>query len=142
MMSILCHNTKPYCTCINWKDEDFDVEIDHLIQNFEFSHLKLEYTTLDTTNTVKLCQIGKCRKCGGQICVGSSQALHKPIEDGLHWLFHVSYLTLQRQDAPATVTFESFLEQFPELFQEAERPLVREWLRKPDVQAKLRASMN
>ena len=61
-MSILCHNTKPYCTCINWKDEDFDVEIDHLIQNFEFSHLKLEYTTLDTTNTVKLCQIGKCRK--------------------------------------------------------------------------------
>ena len=31
-----CQKQDQLCRCIDWHDEDFDVEIDHFIQNFEF----------------------------------------------------------------------------------------------------------
>ena len=45
-MKDLCRNQPPLCRCIRWGDEDFDVEVDHLIHNFEFLRLELEYDML------------------------------------------------------------------------------------------------
>ena len=35
-----CQKQDQLCRCIDWHDEDFDVEIDHFIQNFEFPGCK------------------------------------------------------------------------------------------------------
>ena len=56
------------CRCIDWPDEDFDVEIDHFIRNFEFLHVELEYASLDAREPVRVCRIGRCRVCGGRMC--------------------------------------------------------------------------
>ena len=42
-----CQKKDQLCRCIDWPDEDFDVEIDHFIRNFEFLHVELEYASLD-----------------------------------------------------------------------------------------------
>ena len=53
-MTIPCPNAEPYCKCINWKDEDFDVEVDHLIHNFEFLRLEMTYSVLDESSPILL----------------------------------------------------------------------------------------
>ena len=47
-----CQKQDQLCRCIDWHDEDFDVEIDHFIQNFEFLHVELEYASLDAREPV------------------------------------------------------------------------------------------
>ena len=66
-----CQKKDQLCRCIDWPDEDFDVEIDHFIRNFEFLHVELEYASLDAREPVRVCRIGRCRvtdptllKCG------------------------------------------------------------------------------
>ena len=49
-MNDLCRNQPPLCRCIRWGDEDFDVEVDHLIHNFEFLRLELEYDNISVTS--------------------------------------------------------------------------------------------
>ena len=44
-----CQKKDQLCRCIDWPDEDFDVEIDHFIRNFEFLHVELEYCLLYTS---------------------------------------------------------------------------------------------
>ena len=56
-----CQKQDQLCRCIDWHDEDFDVEIDHFIQNFEFLRVELEYASLDTREPVRVCRIGRCR---------------------------------------------------------------------------------
>lgn len=50
-----CQKQDQLCRCIDWHDEDFDVEIDHFIQNFEFLHVELEYASLDAREPVRVC---------------------------------------------------------------------------------------
>lgn len=59
-----CQKKDQLCRCIDWPDEDFDVEIDHFIRNFEFLHVELEYASLDAREPVRVCRIGRCRVCG------------------------------------------------------------------------------
>ena len=50
-----CQKKDQLCRCIDWPDEDFDVEIDHFIRNFEFLHVELEYASLDAREPVRVC---------------------------------------------------------------------------------------
>ena len=59
-----CQKKDQLCRCIDWPDEDFDVEIDHFIRNFEFLHVELEYASLDAREPVRVCRIGRCRVRG------------------------------------------------------------------------------
>ena len=86
-MTIPCPNTEPYCKCINWKDEDFDVEVDHLIHNFEFLRLEMTYSVLDETSPIRLCEIGRCRKCRGRICIGATESHAGLVSKRLEWLY-------------------------------------------------------
>ena len=64
----------PHCTdicgCVDWaKPEEWTP---HFSESFTDARTVLTYGTLDTISTepVVLCTLGKCRKCGKQICVG------------------------------------------------------------------------
>ena len=67
-----CQKQDQLCRCIDWHDEDFDVEIDHFIQNFEFLRVELEYASLDTREPVRVCRIGRCRSRVPAVWVFSS----------------------------------------------------------------------
>ena len=82
-MKDLCRNQPPLCRCIRWGDEDFDMEVDYLIHNFEFLRLELEYDTLAPGADWRLCQIGRCRRCGGRLCVGTRMTARDTLEGTL-----------------------------------------------------------
>lgn len=66
-----CNNKENLCQCIDWKTDDTPALVDHILQNYEFDNLALDYTTLDQGSEIRLCQIGRCRQCGDQICIGT-----------------------------------------------------------------------
>ena len=74
-----CQKKDQLCRCIDWPDEDFDVEIDHFIRNFEFLHVELEYASLDAREPVRVCRIGRCRVCGGRMCDGTTLPPEKTV---------------------------------------------------------------
>lgn len=138
-MGKFCHNQEPYCTCINWKDEDFDVEIDHLVHNFEFARLEVTYPELSTTAPMMLCEIGKCRQCGGRICIGAIGSRSNPVGEKLKWLYFIAFERLQQRSPAKPVTTKSFQSLFPTLFHECDQPFVRKWLESPETQSYVRS---
>ena len=64
-------NKGALCQCVDWSGEDGTDFIDHLLHNYAFDRLALDYSTLDKDSEIRLCQIGHCSKCGGQICIGT-----------------------------------------------------------------------
>jgi len=134
-MTIPCPNTEPYCKCINWKDEDFDVEVDHLIHNFEFLRLEMTYSVLDETSPIRLCEIGRCRKCGGRICIGATESHAGLVSKRLEWLYFIAFEWLRQRRLSESVTPEVFQALFPALFHENDQPFVREWLASSETQS-------
>lgn len=134
-MTIPCPNTEPYCKCINWKDEDFDVEVDHLIHNFEFLRLEMTYSVLDETSPIRLCEIGRCRKCRGRICIGATESRAGLVSKRLEWLYFIAFERLRQRRLSEPVTPEVFQALFPALFHENDQPFVREWLASSETQS-------
>lgn len=134
-MTISCPNTEPYCKCINWKDEDFDVEVDHLIHNFEFLRLEMTYSVLDETSPIRMCEIGRCLKCGGRICIGATESHAEPVSKRLEWLYFIAFERLRQHRLSEPVTPEVFQALFPALFHENDQPFVRDWLACPETQS-------
>ena len=66
-----CKDKMNFCQCVDWSPEEGPGFVDHLLGNYEFDHFELDYTSLDKGSELRLCQIGKCRQCGGQICIGA-----------------------------------------------------------------------
>ena len=60
-----CQKKDQLCRCIDWPDEDFDVEIDHFIRNFEFLHLELEYAS---QGSLSVCAESAGAACAGAVC--------------------------------------------------------------------------
>ena len=100
-----CQKKDQLCRCIDWPDEDFDVEIDHFIRNFEFLHVELEYASLDAREPVRVCRIGRCRVCG---------------------------LAFQQFGYPLPAGTSSFREVFPTLFHEEDQAFAKQWLSEPE----------
>ena len=127
-MQNLCTNRSPLCRCIRWEDEDFDVEVDHLIQNFEFLRLDLEYDELAPGAAWRLCQIGRCRRCGGRLCIGTSLTARSTLKDTLASIHLIAGQRWQNHTGKCPDANEDFRELFVRLFHEDDRQAVRDWL--------------
>lgn len=136
-MKKLCNHPEPLCRCIDWKDEDFDVEIDHLIHNFEFLRFDLEYEALEPEKEIQLCELGRCRICGGRICYGTSL---KAVDATQELMVGLYRWTLQRwhlKKWPLPDGVSSFEELFVSMFHEEDRKAVRSWLTKAQAEGRL-----
>lgn len=126
-MKKLCNHPEPLCRCIDWKNEDFDVEIDHLVYNFEFLRFTLEYEALGPDKEVQFCELGRCRICGGRICYGISLTAVASTQNLIAGLYR---RTLQRwclKKRPLPDGVSSFEELFVSMFHEEDRETVRNW---------------
>ena len=70
-MSEECKVQESLCRCVDWHEGETANWVDHLLRNYEFDRLTLDYSTLEKGSEIRLCQIGQCSKCGGQICIGT-----------------------------------------------------------------------
>jgi len=66
-----CDHKGELCSCVNWQKEDLAVQVNFLMNHFEFAGFELEYTTLEPEEGRRLCKIGRCRACGKRLCLGT-----------------------------------------------------------------------
>ena len=61
---------KNICDCVDWSEPE--KWIAHFSENFSGGEEVLTYGSLETicTEPVTLCTLGRCKKCGKQICYG------------------------------------------------------------------------
>ena len=116
-----CQKKDQLCRCIDWPDEDFDVEIDHFIRNFEFLHVELEYASLDAREPVRVCRIGRCRVCGGRMCDGTTLPPEKTVRELMPTICLLAGLAFQQFGYPLPAGTSSFREVFPTLFHEEDQ---------------------
>lgn len=123
-----CECNQSLCTCIDWKNDDLAVRVNHVLYHFEFQRFKLEYATLEPEEDRRLCKIGRCRTCGGELCIGRelpSQATPDELLTEIYrWMFQMWSAPNER--LPAGVN--CFRDMFVSLFHESDREFVQEWL--------------
>lgn len=127
-----CQKKDQLCRCIDWPDEDFDVEIDHFIQNFEFLHVELEYASLDAREPVRVCRIGRCRICGGRMCSGSTLPSEKTVRELMPTIFLFAGLAFRQFEYSLPAGTDSFQALFPTLFHEEDQAFAKQWLSEPE----------
>ena len=57
-MSEKCKTKEGLCQCVDWHDGTPAGWIDHLMRDYEFDHLLLDYHDLSKDTEIRLCQIG------------------------------------------------------------------------------------
>ena len=127
-----CQKQDQLCRCIDWHDEDFDVEIDHFIQNFEFLRVELEYASLDTREPVRVCRIGRCRVCGGRMCSGSTLPSEKTARGLMPTIFLFAGLAFRQFGYSLPAGTDSFQALFPTLFHKEDQAFAKQWLSEPE----------
>ena len=111
------------CQCVDWRDGTSADWIDHLMRDYKFDHLLLDYHDLTKDEEIRLCQIGRCNKCGGQICIGTVLHPCELLDD-----------TLARIYAEASKRWrwyhedEAFDEEFVQLFRGRDQQVAKLWL--------------
>ena len=122
-MSEKCKVQERLCRCVDWHEGETADWVDHLLHNYEFERLTLDYSTLEKGAKIRLCQIGQCSKCGGQICIGTVIHPCELLDD-----------TLARVYAEASKRWrwyhedEDFDEVFIGLFRGRDQQVARLWL--------------
>lgn len=129
-----CQKKDPLCQCIDWHDEDFDVEIDHFIKNFEFLRMELEYTSLDAQKPVRMCKVGRCRVCAGRMCDGFTLPSGKSAREQMPTICLLAGLAFQQYGHSLPDERKSFQELFPALFHQEDQAFAKQWLSESEGQ--------
>lgn len=122
-MSEKCKVQERLCRCMDWHEGETADWVDHLLHNYEFERLTLDYSTLEKGAKIRLCQIGQCSKCGGQICIGTVIHPCELLDD-----------TLARVYAEASKRWrwyhedEDFSQVFIQLFRGRDQQVAKLWL--------------
>lgn len=118
-----CKTQEKLCQCVDRHGSETADWIDHLLRNYAFDRLVLDYSTLEKGSEIRLCQIGHCSKCGGQICIGTVIHPCELLDD-----------TLARVYAEASKRWrwyhkdEDFDAVFTQLFRGRDQQVARLWL--------------
>lgn len=118
-----CKTKEGLCQCVDWKNGTAADWIDHIMRDYEFDHLLLDYHDLEKDSEIRLCQIGSCNKCGGQICIGSALHPCELLDDTMARIYAeaAKWWRWYHED-------ENFDEAFIQLFRARDQQVARLWL--------------
>ena len=118
-----CKTKEGLCRCVDWKNGTAADWIDHIMRDYKFDHLLLDYHDLEKDFEIRLCQIGGCNKCGGQICIGTVLRPSELLDDTLARIYDEASKRWRwyRED-------EGFDEVFVQLFRGRDQQVARLWL--------------
>ena len=97
-------------------------------KQFEFQRFELAYRTLDQAENRRLCKIGRCRICGGRLCLGGplpgQSSADSLLEEIYRWMLEQWDARTER--LPDGV--DCFRDLFLSMFHAPDRDFVCEWL--------------
>lgn len=83
-----CKNKEAVCQCVDWSCEDAGTVVEHLLKNYEFDHLDLDYSSLDHGAKLRLCQIGPGQfNAGGPFVTGTEVYARELVSDTLSAIY-------------------------------------------------------
>lgn len=123
-----CEHKGSLCQCVDWKKDDIDVLIHHMVSNFEFTGFELEYTTLEPEEGRRLCKVGRCRACGKRLCTGDELPAQATPDDLLAEIFRRAFQLWNADSECLPDGAATFTDLFLSLFHEADRDYVGRWL--------------
>ena len=122
-MSEKCKVQERLCRCMDWHEGETADWVDHLLHNYEFERLTLDYSTLEKGAKIRLCQIGQCSKCGGQICIGTVIHPCELLDDTLARVYAEASKRWRRYHED-----EDFSQVFIQLFRGRDQQVAKLWL--------------
>ena len=137
-MNKSCQNHAPLCRCTDWQKESEEKRLAHFSQNFVFQRMKLEYESLDQASAIRLCKIGRCRECGGRLCVGTTLHSGLPLDERL---LVIALLAIQSMKDAQTDS-GSIIEGLAAMFHKDDRVIVSAWLSRAENQMLLQMYQN
>lgn len=127
-----CKRKGTLCQCVDWKTDDMDVLIHHMVSNFEFTGFELEYTTLEPEEGRRLCKVGRCRSCGKRLCTGDELPAQATRDGLLTEIFRRAFQLWNADSERLLDGAATFTDLFLSLFHEPDREFVGGWLAQRD----------
>ena len=120
------HSADDLCICAPVQSGDVLQIVFHLAENMEDINWELDYKSLADLNGCRLCLIGKCRKCGGRLCVSRETDGSLTAES----LLDTAYQHLEHfhEYLSAPLSHTAFRKKFAAMFHLEDQPFVEDWL--------------
>ena len=123
-----CERKEPWCSCVDWKEGDLAVRINHFAHNFEFTNYELEYATLEPEEDRRLCKSGRCRTCGKHLCIGRELPSQATPDELLTEIYGRMRQTWDASHDGLVSGADCFTDMFLSVFHESDQEFVSEWL--------------
>lgn len=138
------HRAEDICSCPPVKNREKDVLalLEHMASNMTDIRWELDYADLNRPEKRRLCRVGVCRVCGGVLCHEMDTSDTLAGDEFLTAVYRHLYQVHKAGGRPFMDSSE-FRERFVQMFHEQDRPLIRQWLERPEnqpVQAMCRRS--
>ena len=126
-----CNNQAPLCQCVDWHEGDLSVQINHIIDHFEFVGFELQDTDLEPEDAPRLCKIGRCRLCGRRLCLGVRLTRGGQTQDFIQQIYTWMRQVWNEDKDPLPPGVESLDDMFLSLFQGKDRETASRFLSAP-----------
>lgn len=127
------HEHEKLCSCPPVTCRDALGMAAHLAENMEKVQWSLNYNSLKDIKPYQLCLVGKCRICGGRLCM-EQRRVEADSTDGFLAAVYRHLYHFHRsigQDLPRA----AFRTKFVEMFRKEDRAAVEDWLSRPENQS-------
>ena len=118
------------CTCVFTNGElDVNKYAGHM-NYLETLYWILNYTSLERESDRCLCRVCKCEKCGNFYCESTYISDEKAGDSFLAEVYRWFYQSAYNFKNEFTVSKSKFNEEFLKLFDDKDKPFVKEWLKR------------
>ena len=130
----MCEHCKsgqePLCTCGPvQKGDSFQMAV-HLAENMTDVDWRLTYNNLTVVHPYQLCMVGKCRICGGRLCIEQKPFGIISTDDFLAAAYRHLYQFHHNLAQPLSA--KEFRARFVEMFRKEDRAAIEDWLARPE----------
>ena len=120
----------PLCSCSPVQARDtFQMAI-HLAENITDVDWHLSYQSMECVTPYQLCLVGRCRICGGRLCMEQKPFGVNTTDDFLAALYR--HLYQFHRNMGQRLSEKEFRSKFVEMFHEEDKSFVTEWLVRPE----------
>jgi integrase len=124
------HGQEPLCTCGPVQGGDSFRMAVHLAENMTDVDWHLTYNSLKDIHPYQLCMVGKCKVCGGHLCIEQKTFGIVTTDDFLAAAYRHLYQFHHNLAQPLST--KAFREKFVEMFRKEDRAAIEDWLALPE----------
>lgn len=124
------HGQEPLCTCGPVQGGDSFQMAVHLAENMTDVDWHLTYNSLKDIHPYQLCMVGKCKVCGGRLCIEQKTFGIVTTDDFLAAAYR--HLYQFHHDLAQPLSTKAFREKFVEMFRKEDRAAIEDWLALPE----------